>query len=59
MKKTALYAGSFDPFTVGHMDIVKRALRIFDEVTILIAVSPSKKNFLSLEERKMVIEKNI
>ncbi len=57
MKKTALYAGSFDPFTVGHMDIVKRALRIFDEVTILIAVSPSKKNFLSLEERKMVIEK--
>lgn len=57
MKKTALYAGSFDPFTNGHLDIVERALKIFDELTILIAVSPSKKNFLNKDERKSSLEK--
>lgn len=51
MKRTALYAGSFDPFTNGHLDIVNRALKIFDELVIIVAVSPSKKNFLSTEER--------
>lgn len=50
-KKTALYAGSFDPFTNGHLDIVNRALKIFDELTILIAVSPSKKPFIEKEVR--------
>ena len=43
MKKTALYAGSFDPFTNGHLDIVKRALKMFDEIVVLVAVSPSKR----------------
>lgn len=57
MKKTALYAGSFDPFTNGHLDIVKRALKIFDEVTILIAVSPTKNHFLTKEQRKEILEK--
>jgi pantetheine-phosphate adenylyltransferase len=57
MKKTGLYAGSFDPFTNGHLDIVNRALNIFDELTILIAVSPSKKTFLSRDERKSQLEK--
>lgn len=50
-KKTALYAGSFDPFTNGHLDIVQRALKIFDELTIVIAISPSKKPFLEKESR--------
>lgn len=50
-KKSALYAGSFDPFTNGHLDIVNRALKIFDELTIVIAVSPSKKAFLEKEKR--------
>lgn len=58
MKRTALYAGSFDPFTNGHLDIVQRALKIFDELVVLIAVSPSKKNsFLSKEERVDLLEK--
>jgi len=55
-KKSALYAGSFDPFTNGHLDIVKRALKIFDEVVILIAVSPSKKSFFDKETKKKLIE---
>lgn len=50
-KKRALYAGTFDPFTNGHDDIVKRALGVFDEVCVLIAVSPSKKPLFTKEER--------
>ena len=57
MKKTALYAGSFDPFTNGHLDIVKRALKIFDEITVVIAVSPSKRNFLDKDERIFILKK--
>lgn len=53
--RKALYAGSFDPFTVGHLDIVNRALHLFDEITLVIAVSPSKKPFLSREERESVL----
>ena len=53
--KKAIYAGSFDPFTVGHLDIVQRALHIFDEVTLVIAVSPSKKPFMTKEERENVL----
>lgn len=54
-KKTALYAGSFDPFTLGHEDIINRSLEIFDEVTIVIAESPSKKPLLSQNERKEML----
>lgn len=53
--RKALYAGSFDPFTNGHMDIVKRALSIFDEVNIVIAVSPNKKSLWNREKRKEVL----
>tara|TARA_Y100000385_G_C12710280_1_gene474304 strand:- start:158 stop:640 length:483 start_codon:yes stop_codon:yes gene_type:complete len=55
-EKTALYAGSFDPFTNGHLDIVKRALKIFDELTIVVAISPSKKPFLEKEIRVSLLE---
>ena len=57
MKKKALYAGSFDPFTNGHLDIVRRALSIFDEIYIVIAVSPSKKAFLERPLRKELLQK--
>lgn len=50
-KKRALYAGTFDPFTNGHHDIVTRALGVFDEITILIAVSPSKSPVFNKDER--------
>jgi len=56
-KKKALYAGTFDPFTNGHLDIVQRAIKIFDELTILVAVSPTKKPFMSTESRLEVLAK--
>jgi pantetheine-phosphate adenylyltransferase len=56
-KKRALYAGTFDPFTCGHLDIVQRALKLFDEVVVLVAVSPNKKPFLSNEQRVDVLKK--
>ena len=56
-KKKALYAGTFDPFTNGHLDIVQRAIKIFDELTILVAVSPTKKPFMSTDSRLEVLAK--
>lgn len=56
-KKRALYAGTFDPFTNGHLDIVQRAIKIFDEIVILVAVSPTKKPFMSTEQRVSVLKK--
>ena len=49
--RTGFFAGSFDPFTLGHADIVERALTIFDEVVIGIGVHPTKPPFFTLEQR--------
>ena len=54
--KKALYPGTFDPVTLGHIDIIYRALHLFDEVTIAIAKSESKTPLFSLEERINQIE---
>ncbi len=51
MHNHALYAGTFDPFTHGHQDILNRSLKIFDHVTVLVAVSPSKKPMFTAEQR--------
>jgi len=52
MKKTiAIYPGTFDPFTNGHLDLVERSLRIFDEVIVAIAPSLKKKPLFTVEER--------
>lgn len=56
-KKRALYAGTFDPFTNGHLDIVERAIKVFDEVVVLVAVSPSKKPFLPTEKRVNILQR--
>lgn len=56
-KKRALYAGTFDPFTNGHLDIMQRALKLFDEVIVLVAVSPTKSPFMSTEKRLEVLNK--
>ena len=47
----ALYPGTFDPITLGHIDIIDRALHLFDEVTVAIATSAAKKPIFTLEER--------
>ena len=49
--KRAIYPGTFDPITVGHMDIVRRACKIFDEIILAVAESKSKKPMFSQEER--------
>ncbi len=51
MKKLAVYPGTFDPVTRGHEDLVRRAVRIFDEVVVAVAVAGHKKPFFNLEER--------
>lgn len=54
--KKALYPGTFDPITLGHIDIISRALHLFDEVTIAIATSETKTPLFPLEERIRQIE---
>lgn len=55
MKTKALYTGSFDPLTNGHLNIIERAAKLYDELTVGIIVNPSKKCAFSLEERKEMI----
>lgn len=54
--RRALFPGSFDPITNGHYDIIKRGIKLFDEVVVAIGVNSSKKYMFSLEERKQFIE---
>ncbi len=51
MKKIAIYPGSFDPITNGHIDLIKRASKLFDEIIIGIAKNSKKKAFLSINDR--------
>lgn len=51
MSKRAIYPGTFDPITLGHEDVVRRAARLFDEVIVAVAQSHSKKPLFNLEER--------
>jgi pantetheine-phosphate adenylyltransferase len=55
--RRAIFPGSFDPITLGHVDIIKRALPLFDEIIIAIGVNADKKYMWSLEERTSYIEK--
>jgi pantetheine-phosphate adenylyltransferase len=52
MNRTALFPGSFDPVTIGHVDIVNRSLSLFDNIVIGIGVNSSKKSMYSTEKRK-------
>jgi len=59
MKKIAIYPGSFDPITNGHIDLIKRASTLFDEVIIAITQNASKSSFLSIEQRVSATENSI
>ncbi len=54
--KVAIYPGSFDPVTNGHLDIIKRAAAIFDEVVVAIFVNSAKKSAFTVEERVLMLE---
>ncbi|MDR2087363.1 MAG: pantetheine-phosphate adenylyltransferase [Dysgonamonadaceae bacterium] len=53
--KIALFPGTFDPFTFGHLSLVNRGLQLVDEIIIAIGVNPNKKTFFSLEQRMEMI----
>jgi pantetheine-phosphate adenylyltransferase len=55
MKRTAVFPGSFDPFTIGHEAIVRRALSLFDEIIIAVGANALKKNYYPLAVRKEMI----
>ena len=54
--KTLIFPGSFDPITLGHYDIIKRGVKLFDEVIVSIGINADKKYMFSLEQRKQFIE---
>lgn len=58
-KKIAIIPGSFDPITNGHMDIIERSSKIFDEIIVAILVNPDKKYLFTLEERIDMIEDSL
>ncbi|MBL62616.1 MAG: pantetheine-phosphate adenylyltransferase [Opitutae bacterium] len=55
----ALYPGSFDPITNGHLDILQRARKLFDQVIVAVAENAEKDPTFSLEERKRLVEENV
>jgi pantetheine-phosphate adenylyltransferase len=59
MTKTGLYPGTFDPMTNGHVDIIRRALRVVDHLVIAIGVHATKAPMLSLDERFDLIEREV
>ena len=54
---TAIYPGSFDPVTVGHLDIIKRAAKLFDRVIVAVLVNVEKKPWFTIEERTELLKK--
>ena len=54
--KKAIFPGSFDPITLGHYDIIKRSISLFDEIVVAIGINADKKYMFSLEDRKRFIE---
>jgi pantetheine-phosphate adenylyltransferase len=56
-KKVAIYSGTFDPITNGHMDIITRALKVFDEVIVAVAISSSKKPMFDIDTRVKLVNK--
>jgi pantetheine-phosphate adenylyltransferase len=57
--KIAICPGTFDPITNGHLDLIRRGLRMFDEVIIAVAINPKKEPFFNLEERFELIGESI
>lgn len=58
-KRRAIYPGSFDPVTYGHIDLIRRALSIFDEVYMVVAENPEKQPLFSVEERLAMVRQAV
>ena len=59
MKKTALFPGSFEPFTAGHLNILNRALTMFDEVVVAVGINQDKRGFFTMDQRMDIIRQAI
>jgi pantetheine-phosphate adenylyltransferase len=59
MPKVAIYPGSFDPVTNGHLDIIKRGMKLFDKIIVAILTNPGKKFLFTLEERIEMLEESM
>ena len=56
IKKIAVYPGTFDPFTYGHLDVVRRASKMFEKIIISVAESSNKTSLFNVKERKEIIK---
>ena len=59
MSKTAIYPGTFDPITFGHIDIIKKSLKIVDKIIIATTDSSEKEYFFSIDERMQILKKSL
>jgi pantetheine-phosphate adenylyltransferase len=57
--RTVIYPGSFDPLTNGHLDLIQRASKLFDQVIVAIAKNESKRPLFTLDERLEMVAQNI
>ena len=59
VSRSAVYTGSFDPITLGHLDVISRASRIFDRIVVGVGINPDKHPLLSLEERVRLVRESL
>ena len=59
MERLAIYPGSFDPVTNGHMDIIERGLKLFDRIIVAVLINPNKEPLFSVEERLSLLKKSL
>ncbi len=59
MPKTAIYPGSFDPVTKGHLDIIERGLKLFDNIIVTVMLNPGKNTLFTVDERKDLLSESL